>query len=228
MERIQKTPKVRKIMIGTPAYDGRVDVRYVNAVLETICFAPPNTRVHPVFVPGDALVQRARNYLVKIAIDSQVDDLVMIDSDMSWDPDAFWRLMSHDVDFVGGLTRQKTDDVVLTIRMHKNAVLLESNLLEVDGVGGMVRLSSTALQKLWKSSAMYKNGDLYSRMVYEVRVKKGELIGEDLVVCEKWREMHGHVYVDTSVYCDHIGSKVYSIDRPSLPLEKIDDKGTSR
>jgi len=214
-------------MIGTPTYDGRLDVRYVDALINTIRTSPVDTYVFPVFVPGDALVQRARNYLFSLAMRAQVDDLVMIDSDMGWAPADFWRLMAHDVHFVGALCRQKIDEVVLTIYAHENAIPQESGLLEVDGVGGMVRLTSFALNKLWNMSSPYKNGLEVSRMVYEVTIDdKGELVGEDLAVCNKWRSLKEHVYVDTTICCDHVGLKVFSIPKVSKNKEQVDEDHT--
>ena len=77
----------RKVLIATPAYDGRLDVWYTNALVNTIRVAQANNiYVHPVFMSYDALIQRARNDLFALAVEGEYDDMIFIDSDMEWHP----------------------------------------------------------------------------------------------------------------------------------------------
>jgi hypothetical protein len=48
----------RKVLIATPAHDGRLDVWYTTSLVNTIRVAQANDIfVHPVFMSYDALVQ---------------------------------------------------------------------------------------------------------------------------------------------------------------------------
>jgi hypothetical protein len=209
---------MKTVMIGTPAIDGKVDCRYVDSLMGTLRIAGPEFAIYPVFMPGDALVQRARNAIVKLALEAfdgkGVDDLVMIDADMAWNPGDFMKLLSHDVDIVGGLCCQKSDEQVVTVRLHANSKADERNLLEVDGIGcGFTRYSRLALQRLWKASPTYTQGgkEVVGRSVFSVDIIRGELFGEDISVCNKWRHMRGRIFADISIHVAHIGTKVYVI-----------------
>ena len=60
----------RKVMIGSPSYDGRIDVWYTNSLVNTIKESfNRDIEIIPIWVSFDALIQRARNDTIKIAMD---------------------------------------------------------------------------------------------------------------------------------------------------------------
>ena len=60
----------RKVMIGTPCYDGRIDVWYVNSLSNTIKESfKHNVEITPIWISFDALIQRARNDTIHVALD---------------------------------------------------------------------------------------------------------------------------------------------------------------
>ena len=70
---------MKKVLVGTPAHDGRLEVYYVQALMETISYMKTKQfDVHPVFMSYDSLVQRARNDLIKIAIEQDYDYLLKL------------------------------------------------------------------------------------------------------------------------------------------------------
>lgn len=207
---------MRKVMIGTPSYDGRVDVRYVDSLMGTLRAVEPETIIFPVFIPGDALVQRARNSLVKMALEAfdgeGVDELMFIDSDISWNPTDFYRLLSHKADIIGGLYPQKSDIQTVTIKLLPDKKVDEAGLLEVSGVGcGFLRMSKKALKTLWEYAKPYRNGPEYAKAIFEVSIQNEELFGEDTDMCLKWRSLGEKVYADTKILCAHTGTKVYML-----------------
>jgi len=55
---------MRKVLIGTPSHDGRLDVWYTNSLLNTVRATyetEKDTYVHGIYTSYDSLVQRARN-----------------------------------------------------------------------------------------------------------------------------------------------------------------------
>ena len=207
-------------MIATPAYDGTVDVRYADALVQTIRMATQQgVQVLPVFLPGDALVQRARNSLCEMALEAfegkGVDDVVFIDADMYWMPAGFFRLLSHDLDIVGGLCRQAADPQVLAFRPKKGCSPDKDGILEVAGTGAaFLRIRRTALQRLWKRAQPYRDSSVEVRSVFEVTIEGRELCSEDVAMCHKWAAMRGQVYVDLQVQVGHVGRKCYEIEGP--------------
>lgn len=202
---------MKNIMIATPTYDYKVSVYYIDTLLNTLRNSNNEFSIAPVFIPGDALIQRARNDLFKIAKDMEVDELIWIDADIVWKVEDFYRLLSHKLDFVAGIYIQKSEEQRFCFRPKYETKVDENNLLEVKGVGmGFCKMSKNCIDKLWDISKEYTDSGGTKRMVFEVTIDEmNELTGEDVAVCLKWQSLGEKVYVDTSIVCIHIGQKMY-------------------
>ena len=203
---------MRKVLIGTPAYDGRVDVWFANSLVNTIRMSyEKETIVVPVYMAYDSLVQRARNDLVRLAIEEDFDDLIFIDSDVEWDPAWVFKLLEYPEDVVGGTYPKKTDEPQFPVHALKDGMKLEDGLIEVDGMPtGFLKISRDALKKVWDASAEYQNEGRTCRMVFDIQVQDGQLVSEDIVFCRKWQDLGGKVYLDPTMTCNHVGTKKYS------------------
>ena len=211
-----KRSEVRRVMIGTPSHDGKLDVWYVNSLLSTLSLCSQNRiAVFPIFLSYDALIQRARNDLFAIAFETKVDDLIFIDSDMEWNPQDFLKILRHPVDVVAGTARKKTDDSeVYALHLKEGEGSFErdpsNGLVEVEGIGcAFTRFSRKAVRSLWDSSELYASDGKPARNIFEVKVINGELFSEDIVVCRKWAVLGGTVWFDPTITCNHIGVKKY-------------------
>lgn len=202
---------MRKVLIGTPSYDGKVDVWFANSLVNTIRLTPPDTVIVPVYMAYDSLVQRARNDLVKLALEEGFDDLIFIDSDVEWNPEWINKLLNYDEDVVGGTYPKKSDNLQFPVKALPDGLVANDNgLIEVEGMPtGFLRLSRAALQKVWDVSDEYQNESKTCRMVFDIKVMDGQLVSEDVVFCRKWRDLGGKVYLDPSMTCNHVGVKKY-------------------
>jgi len=205
---------MRKVLLGTPCYDGKVHVEFLHSLIGTLAMASSHeVAVFPVQVCHDALVQRARNDLVAMALESQCDDLVFVDADQAWDPAWIFNLLSRSEDVVGGAVPKKSDtEIDFNIKLLPNWTYdPEAQLIEVASVGtGFLRISKAALQAVCDISPTYVERGISKRMAFDVQVDEaGEIISEDNVFCRKWRSTGGKVWVDRTIACDHIGTKTY-------------------
>jgi glycosyltransferase involved in cell wall biosynthesis len=198
------------VIIGTPCFDGRCDVYFASSIIETVRQSPSDITVYPIFLAHDALIQRARNDLISIAIESNVDALVFVDSDMEFSPQWIFKLLSYEEDVVGGTARKKTDEAELYNINTQNLDIEENGLIKVNSLGtGFLKLSKKALQSLWNISPEYINEGKKARMIFDVQVIDGELFSEDNVMCRKLRELGYDIWLDPNMCCNHIGPKVY-------------------
>jgi glycosyltransferase involved in cell wall biosynthesis len=203
---------MRRVLLGTPAHDGRVDVWYCNSLVNTIKLAAQHdVQIDPIYMSYDSLIQRARNDLVRLALEQQYDDLIFMDSDQEWDPAWIFRLLAHEPDVVGGTVVKKSDQTLFNVKALKSGLALNSQgLIEVESVGtGFLRISRRALEAIWDISEEYINEGRKCRMVFDVRLIDGELVSEDNVFCAKWRGLGNSVWIDPSMTCAHIGAKKY-------------------
>lgn len=204
----------RRVLIATPAHDGRVDVWYVASMINSVRVAQgAGVFLHPIFMSYDALVQRARNDLFRLAVEGGYDDLIFIDSDMEWSPDWIMSLLAREEDVVGGTARKKTDDAEIYVCKTDDLTVHENGLIRCQALGtGFVRLSRKAFVSLWDASTPYQNEGRECRMICEVAVVDGQLYSEDIMIFEKLRKLGFAVWLDPTMTCAHIGVKKWTGD----------------
>lgn len=208
----------RRVLIGTPSYDGRLEVHYVYALTQTIRMAIENgIDLREVYMSYEALVQNSRNDLVKLAVEHDFDDLIFIDADQDWKPEWIFKLLSYPVDCVGGTVRKKTDQAEsYNCKSDTWPIPVDpaTGLLIVDGLGaGFLRLSKRALRLLWDASEPYRClSSAPSRWIFDVRPIGGVLVGEDTFLSLKLKQFGILTYLDPSMTCGHTGAKRFAGD----------------
>lgn len=210
---------LKKVLIGTPSYSGKIDIYYVDSLIYTISECVNHGfEIYPFFICYDALIQRARNDIFKAAYNLNVDYLFFIDDDIGWSPKNFYKLLKNEKDFIGGSYRKKTDEELYVLKALErndkslNLQIDENGLLEVSGLGfGFVKMSRKVIHYLWENSEKYTCEKGESRMISQVECN-GELISEDITICNKWRKGNNKIYLDTSITCSHTGTKNFTGD----------------
>ena len=215
---------MQKVLIGTPSYDGRIDVWFANSLVATVKEAEKKgIHVHAIYTSYDSLVQRARNDLVRLALDGGYDTLFFIDSDVEWEPEWFFRLLERPEPIVGGALVKKFDKEGYTVKILNKTLKYSEDrkLLEVDGVGtGFLKVDKFALEELWLASDPYTHDGINQRMIFNLLIDDdGDLISEDYVMCKKWQNLGYKVWLDPTITCNHIGIKKFKGD-----LNKFLDK----
>ena len=200
---------MRKVMIGTPCYSGNVDVWYTNSLCNTIKMSyEKDVEIIPMWISFDALLQRARNDTIDVALQMGVDDLIWIDSDIEWQPEWFFKLLDYDVDVVGGTYRKKGDNEEYVIRQLARRAPADNGLIEVEGLGtGFVRMSRTAMQYLWDTSRQYTDpkDNKERRMIFDVVIENESLVSEDIHAFNKLVAGGFKIWLDPTMTCNHIG-----------------------
>ena len=214
----------RKVLIGSPSYDGSIDVWYVNSLANSIKYAYDNNLnidLIPIWVSYDALIQRCRNDTVFLALEQDCDDLIWIDTDIEWKPEWLFKLLDYPVDVVGGTYPKKGDKQEMYVGNFGEMKPGPHGLYEVNGLGtGFLRFSRKACEWLWNNSepyTEYPEGPTekvkHRRWIFEVKIKNGSMISEDIYVCRKLTNEGGFkIYLDPTMTCNHIGGKKYQGD----------------
>lgn len=213
-QEVVEEKKQLHIMIGTPSYRGDLHVYYVNSLVQTIITGiNEGIFFHPFWVSNDALVQRCRNDIFKIAYEEKIfDALLCIDADMLWDPKWAIELVKREEDIIGGTTRKKTDEQEMYVTGINDFNKYENGLMKAMSLGmGFVKVSRKVIDTIWESSPEYVNpGGRDSRLVFNIDIVDGELWGEDSIFWKKCREAGFTPWVDPKMTCDHVGEKIYS------------------
>ena len=200
---------MKKVLIATPSYDGKLDVWYVNALTESIkAGLGSGVLFQPIYMSYDALVQRARNDLLAVAIQNDFDDIIWIDSDMEWNPQWLLKLLSYEEDVVGGACVKKSVEEQYNVKCKpENLITNDQGLIEIEAIGtGFLRMSKKAFTYLWDNSEPYTSNDQDRRWAFDVKIIDGELVSEDILVCKKLVDGGFKIYLDPSMTCNHVGS----------------------
>ena len=204
---------MRNVMLAAPSYDGAITVWHASALSETCKLGlTQDINIFCIYMSYDALVQRARNDIVQLALELNVDDLVFVDADVDWKPEDFMKLLSYDADMVGGVYPKKGDEEQYPVKLKNSGYQIQdSGLLEVEGLPmGFTRITKRALQMIWDESREYRepHKEKLIRMVFDININEdGYLVSEDIAFCEKWKGMGGKLYLDPSIDLAHVGTK---------------------
>ncbi len=211
-----------RVMIGTPCYDARNDIRYTHSLTQTIRMGMQRgidvRELFPV-----ALIQDARNECIQCAVDAGFDELVFIDSDQDWEAPDFFKLLDYPVDCVGVPIRRKDDSNHWNVKVRGGLETItqdpQTGLLSAPDMAvgcGMLRLSKRALKALWDGAAHleYKvfGNRPRARWIFHVGPLNGELMSEDIYACERLREYGIPTWIDPTIHVGHTGPKRYTGD----------------
>lgn len=211
----------RKILICTPAHDGKICTGTAISLMEAhVEAARHGWSVAVSFRNGDSLLNRGRDVLLSTFWYSDCTDMLFVDSDISWPIGAFAKIMSHPVDFVGGIYRSRGDPPLYVCNPLPGGmqVYYPSGLAEVKGVGtGFLRLTRAAVKRLldytpedhWyvdKETAPGMKVHHLFDVTFDPRKDPGmRLESEDYVFCNRYRDAGGKVYADTELTLFHTG-----------------------
>lgn len=215
---------MKNILVATPSYDGKIDVWYANALHHTSIIGLKNDVLfHPVFMSYDALVQRSRNDLIAIAKENDFDGVLWIDNDIEWHPEWALEIVNAGKDVLGlPVIKKSAIDESYNIKCKIEDLIKDKDgLIEVESVGtGFLYMSKDAINALWDSATPYNHNGQNRRWIFEVKIQDGDIISEDVLACQRLRDLGFKIFIDPTKTCNHIGSLKFSGDFDKF-IEKI-------
>lgn len=185
---------------------------------------PPGSQV---FTGRGSPIDVARNLLVKRALDDGFDWIGFLDTDVSCQPDAFTRLLSHRKEFMAGLYRAKKED------SQEGKVLWAAWLFdeprngyipiadwEGDGVMNVDIVASGLM--LIHRSAFEKVGFPWFKWTRDTGISGvGQGVSEDFNFCMKLRNVGISVSIDTTVRAAHICGEMKILPDGTIQLLEV-------
>ena len=147
----------------------------------------------------------ARNHCVHEMLKKDYTHLFFMDSDMVFPDGTLKRLLSHDVDIVGGFYVRKRNgffpNAFLLGERPRNKYVTEwvTDFKEVEGIGtGCLLIKRAVFESIKCPWFEYKwNGE-----------PTGKMITEDLIFCDKAKNAGFKIYCDGKIRCGHVGSTI--------------------
>jgi|GEM_PF-103732 hypothetical protein len=179
------------------------------------------------FVIGSSNLPRARNELVARFLASQCSDLIFVDDDMGWRPEAVVRLLASEKPVIAGVGRKRVDkpnsdrDVWCVSFLEDAQSMLNQDAMgaiEVEAVGtAFMKIERGVFETLIAAHPEWKR-DGHDGMSAAVKEKYYRFFkfndetegGEDFLFCHNWRALGGKVFIDPMIWLSHAGGKAWS------------------
>jgi hypothetical protein len=163
-----------------------------------------------VFAIGSPYISHARSKMLRKALDAGATDIIFIDHDLSWQPDALARLLLADGDVVCGTYRFKREPEEYMGAVMVDAagcpVVREDGCLSAHSIpAGFLRITRTGVSRFMREwpELLYGEAcapfvDLFNHGAYE-----GVWWGEDYAFARRWREKCGQIWLIPDLQIDH-------------------------
>ena len=205
-----------KIMVGTPAYNGQVQVAYALSLLDMSA----NGLLYSLYtVTNDSLVARARNtILAQFHARRDFTHLFYLDADVGIRGQDVRRLVEHGKDVIGAPVRIKINDPGKPVFSVGEVLARSGTLASVTRIAtAALMLSRAAVDKLVEHAAANDRGypadslmfgEVPSGTHYDVfrqGVRDGAYVSEDYQVCYDLRSLGFEVFADLAIRTRHYG-----------------------
>lgn len=219
--------KPRHIVLAIPAYTGQVHCGTMRSVLyDTIALINGGDIVRIVEEVGNADIARCRSMIVaKFLAQKEATHLVMVDSDVVWEPGGLAKLLRPNLDFVCGAYPMRIGEgVKYHMRMLPGATQSldpSTGLFEVEAMpAGFMCLSRSMLSRMVEHYPETKFSfrecpggiahDLFEAYWEADETGLRHKLGEDYSFCRRWRDMGGKVWVDPTISMGHLGTRMWA------------------
>jgi len=225
-------PAAPSVVIATPFYMVQGFSPYIRSLVQT------TRALEAAGIPwdyweisGGAYVDDVRNeFASRFLTDSDADALVFIDSDMEWDVEGFFRLLTADADVVGGCYPMKNNWTAWTCiwatedgvpvgraRADGNGPLVKAERLS----GGFLKVTRRALERMrdadpdaWYSvRAAHDTSEGEKPRLYDFFTRRREgrhHLGEDFAFSERWKACGGDLWIEPQISFGHVGTKTWT------------------
>ncbi len=217
--------KPKKLFVALPIYRD-VDPYFMRSVV-ALAAGFEKLGFHVVVCPsnGDSLINRARNGLTTQFLRSDCTHMLFIDCDLVFSLDHLDRIMSHDVDLVGGIyTKKQEGPVCIVANKLDEPVQQEGDLMPVKYIGtGFMCISRNVFERMiekfgedmWYAPDHKPDQiehDFWRSAPYQYKDGTRRYLSEDWWFCQKWLDLGGKVYMDLKLVLKHSGSAIYPLD----------------
>jgi hypothetical protein len=211
----------RKLFIGIPCHDGRLNVKTAFNLAQLM---PEAMRLGVAVTLSDisncSIITMARNCLVAEFLKTDATDMLFIDSDVIAEPSDIFRLMAQgtDKDIVAGAYPRRSTDKKFFADLYWNEnddLEFDGSLMRVKRVGtGFMLIRRHVIEKMVEAHPewSYKNKPTGERMyaLFDFDIRDDQYVGEDYLFCDRATDMGFTVHIDVDISLPHIGSEVFT------------------
>ena len=216
----QTTLSGRKLFIGVPAYDGKLNIKTAFSLAQLM---PNAMQLGVTVILSDlsncSIITMARNALVHEFLKTDATELLFIDSDVIVKPDDILRLMAQsggkDITTGAYPRRAKDQNFFADLYFDANGDLeFDGSLMRVcRAPTGFMLIQRHVLEKMVAAHPewMYeKSPTEQMSAVFDFAIVDGKYVGEDYLFCDRALNMGFTVYIDVDISLPHIGAHEFT------------------
>ena len=199
----------KKVLLATTAYD-TPSADYTFAMARSRqALADAGIQSGYLLLQGNCHVDDARNAVVREFLLTDCTDLMFLDADVSWEPEALVQLCQRDLDLVGGVYpyRREGGDT-MPMRMLSNASVVDG-LIEVEGLPtGFMKIRRHVLEKMSRDAPKYVTKANETALLFDRPMPGPDKIrwGGDIDFCNRFRASGGRIFADVDLHLGHTGT----------------------
>ena len=208
----------RKLFIGIPAYDGKINIKLAYNLAALMPKALQfGVSVKLGDVSGCSIITMARNQLVHEFLKTDATELLFIDSDVIATPDDILRLMaqSGDKDITAGAypRRSKDKNFFADLYFDENQDLeFDGSLMRLERVGtGFMLIQRHVIEAMVAAHPEwfydFKGEQVCG--VFDFQNRDGRYLGEDYLFCDRAREHGFKIHIDVDISLPHVGTEAF-------------------
>ena len=231
-----------KVFIAMPCHDGRIQSDTASSLLQTTAVGMSNgISLMIKFLNKDSLISRGRNHLVSMFMQTDCTHLMFIDSDMVFDSQAIYNLISKNRSVSCGAYSAKVgalNDATNVVKaVDENPEVDDYGMIEAKLAGtGFLCIKREVIEKMQEYYAhLHYDQDYDSNYLAEFdqlpdedmeTLKRNlyslfdtshcpdtnEYLSEDYTFCRRWRDMGGQIWLDCNINLGHVGTTMYVTD----------------
>lgn len=207
-----------RIMIATPAHNGKVDIPYAVSFAATIgALVARGIEVQPLLITSGSLLVAERNRIVQAFWESECSHLLCVDSDLGWPAEAVLAMLDADKEFIAGVYPARGADHTFFLRAAKNpdgTDIREGYLIKAEYIpAGFMLIARSVIEKMREAHPhLYyepkdkRNNAEPGYCFFNTELWEGEFWGEDFVFCRNARNAGVDIWVDPLIQFDHAGT----------------------
>lgn len=251
-----------KIFLSVPVLEKPELRMFYNTYQAILSCREHQVRIY--FNENDSLISRVRNVHMSTFLNDypEYDYFMSIDSDLEImnvypSNNIFTKLIAHDKDFVGGLyalKQNKTNPLCASIPLEEGVnrenIKFDSGLLRMrwlsSGCWCIKRSAIETMAREYPELTYVGDDNVAGKPIYGLCIpeifeiesngkKFKKYLSEDWSFCERWTNICGEIYADTSIAMNHIGKTSYSlwnlevakvpVPKPNLEITNDPDGG---
>lgn len=194
-----------RLLLATPVF-GHPTAAYAHSLFQAARSVDADLAIYA----GDCHVDDARNVICREFLQSKADELVFIDADIRFEPEALKSLLAFDADIVGATYPFKQENTGFPVR-HLDGALSEDRqgLIEVLGLPtGFLRIKRKVIETLANSAPHFLSKGENSGvipLIFERMLDGQSRLGGDTAFCVKAREAGYKVMLAPEIELEHGG-----------------------